>query len=60
MDNSDENNEIKNFILKNFKENYIYLLKSNLISFNRKLAIICMRISFSLCCKIGSLIRYIR
>ena len=60
MENTDENNKIKKFLLKNFKENYIYLLKSNLISFNRKLAIICMRISFSLCCKIGSLIRYIR
>lgn len=60
MDNTAENNEIKNFLLKNFNDNYMYLLKSNLISFNRKLAIICMRISFDLCCKIGSLIRYIR
>lgn len=60
MENTDENNKIKDFLLKNFKENYIYLLKSNLLSFNRKLAIICMRISFNLCCKIGSLIRYIR
>lgn len=60
MDNTAENNEIKDFLLKNFKENYMYLLKSNLVSFNRKLAIICMRISFNLFCKIGSLIRYIK
>ena len=60
MENTQENIEIKNYIFKKFKENYILLLKSNLISFNRKIAIICMRISFNLCCKIGSLMRLIK
>ena len=60
MEYTQENIEIKNYIFKKFKENYILLLKSNLISFNRKIAIICMRISFNLCSKIGSLIRTIK
>ena len=57
MDKTEENNEIKNFLFKKFKENYIFLLKSNLISFNRKLAIILFRINFAACCKFWSLVK---
>ncbi len=60
MDNTEENNKIKKMLLKKFKENYIYFIKSNLINFNRKIAIICMRISFNLCCEIGNILRTLR
>ncbi len=60
MVTNSENLKLKNYLLKRFKENWRLLISSNLIKFDRKLAIIFMRISFGGCCLVGNLLRKIR
>ena len=60
IENTEKNMKIKKVLLKQFKKIYSSLLKSDLISFNKKLAIIFMIFNFEFCCSIGKVIRKIK
>lgn len=49
--------ELQREIYSLFKKNFENIIVSDYISINRKLAMICMRISFPLCCMVGRIIR---
>lgn len=60
MKNDTETEYLEKDILKKFKKYYKNLLISPYIGINKKIAIVLMRISFYICCKIGAVIRYLK
>lgn len=50
----------KEYLLHNFKQVYMKLLLSKNLALSRKIAIVCMRMSFSLCCMCGYFLRYLK
>ena len=60
MSNTEDNIKIKKYLLNQFKANFFCLLKSKMINFNRKVAMIFMRLSFNTCCIIGKIMRIVK